>query len=458
MVAVADVPAAMVNNQFFEEFTEKVRQKPIPWEGYSRAGLISSEELQQLKAFQKQLAEKQEPGTEQQQQSLAGHVGLVVSLTEKLSSIDALQYLLVVLDDVVELDAGAVRELGQGILEGGAVERALFRCMEKRDDYLGLKASKILVGIAVSCSEEQFAFGRMFGFLEKCMRSELTSVVDVALQVVQSALRVARARKVLYAEAPGCLSQMVDVLKRTVSRTQAAAGGRGVVAVSQTQYEVVFCLWLLTFGRSEAVTLDRRYDVVPTLVEIARGAVKEKVVRVIVATWANMAQHAAAIPGLLVARVPACLETLRVGRNFKDEDLKQMVAELSEVLGEHSGVMTSWDEYKNQLKSGRLEWSGWHRSEQFWKMHAAKMDEQDHQIVRQLAKVLGDPESTATSQAVACHDLSQYVKCNPEGKRFVSRIGAKQRVMELMTTSDSAEVKYEALMCVQQMMLNAWRN
>ncbi|KAJ2449088.1 H(+)-transporting V1 sector ATPase subunit H [Coemansia sp. RSA 2336] len=457
MVAVADVPAAMVNNQFFEEFTEKVRQKPIPWEGYSRAGLISSEELQQLKAFQKQLAERPE---QQQPESLAGHVDLVVSLTEKLSSIDALQYLLVALDDMVELDTGAVQELSRGIVEGGAVERALFRCMEKRDDYLGLKASKILTGVAVSCNQEQFAFGRMFAFLEKCMRSELTSVVDVALQVVQSALRVVRARKVLYTEAPGCLTQMVDVLKRTVggARAAAPAGGRGVVAMSQTQYEVVFCLWLLTFGRNEAVTLDRRYDVVPTLVEIARGAVKEKVVRVIVATWANMAQRAAAVPGLLVARVPACLETLRVGRNFKDEDLKQMVADLSEVLAEHSGVMTSWDEYKNQLKSGRLEWSGWHRSEQFWKIHAAKMDEQDHQIVRQLAKVLSDAGSTPTSQAVACHDLTQYVKCNPEGKRFLSRIGAKQRVMELMTTSDSAEVKYEALMCVQQMMLNAWRN
>ncbi|KAJ2351141.1 H(+)-transporting V1 sector ATPase subunit H [Coemansia sp. RSA 2618] len=457
MVAVTDVPAAMVSNQFFDEFTDKVRVKPIPWEGYSRAGLISSEELQQLKDFQRQLTAlvEAEADSGEARVSLAPYVPLLVGLTEKLSSVDALQYLLVALDELVERDPGSVRALGSGIADGAAA-RALFRCMDKKDDYLGLKASKILTGVAVSAGGEGFAFARMFGYLEKSMRSELTSVVDVALQVVQSALRVPRARVVLYGEAPGCLTQMVDVLKRTLANGR--SGGRGVVAVSQTQYEVVFCLWQLTFERSVAVTLDRRYDVITTLVEIARSAVKEKVVRIILATWTNLAQHAANVPALLVARVPACVETLRAGRNFKDEDLKLMLGALAETLAEHSGVMTSWDEYVNQLKSGKLEWCGWHRSEQFWKIHVAKMDEQDHRIVRLLARVLAAPESTDTSVAVACHDLSQYVKYNPEGKKFVSKVGAKQRVMTLMTTSESAEVKYEALMCVQQIMLNAWRN
>ncbi|KAJ2125238.1 H(+)-transporting V1 sector ATPase subunit H [Coemansia sp. RSA 720] len=445
-----NVPAAMVSNQFFDEFTAKVRVKPIPWEGYSRAGLISSDELHQLKDFQKQLVQLVE--SSENSVSLATHVPLLVLLTEKLSSVDALQYLLVVLDELAERDVESVRALANDM---DNVSRALFRCMDKKDDYLGLKACKILTGIAVTCNVEA-AFGRMFVYLEKSMRSELTSVVDVALQVVQSALRVPRARSILYNEA-GCLAQMIDVLKRTVSGTKTGAG-RGVVAVSQTQYEVVFCLWLLTFERHVAVTIDRKFDVVSTMVEIARSAVKEKVVRIIVATWANMAQHSVNVPGLLVARVPACLETLRVGRNFNDEDLKQTLTDLTDTMAEHTGVMTSWDEYVNQLKSGKLEWSGWHRSEQFWKIHVAKMDENDHRIVRLLARVLAAPESTDTSVAVACHDLSQYVKYNPEGKKFVAKVGAKQRVMTLMTEGATAEIKYEALMCVQQIMLNAWRN
>ncbi|KAJ2784047.1 H(+)-transporting V1 sector ATPase subunit H [Coemansia javaensis] len=467
---VPDVPAAMVSNQFFDEFTERVRVKPIPWEGYSRAGLISGEELQQLKRFQQEL------GAEQRQEPLARHVPLLVKLVEGLSSIDALQYLLVVLDELVEGDCGALDALRE-CMDDGSLARAMFRCLDKKDDYLGLKACKILVGtvVAVQHAEDDFDFARLFAYLEKCLKSELTSVVDVALQILQSALRVRRARTVLYNDGVPCLTQMLDVLKRshqgaaaaTTTTTTAAApanGGpprasRGVVAVSQMQYGVVFCLWLLTFERGIAATLNKRYDVVPVMVDVARSAVKEKVIRMIVATWANMLELAPAanVPNMLVAKVPGCLATLAAGRNFKDEDLREGVRRLAEDLAAHTGVMTTWDEYLNEVASGKLQWAPAHRSEQFWKLHVHKMDSDDHRVVRQLAGILASDTASETALAVACHDLSQYVKFNPDGKKLLARIGAKARIMELMT-SDLPEVRYEALLCVQQIMLNAWRN
>ncbi|KAJ2825180.1 H(+)-transporting V1 sector ATPase subunit H [Coemansia sp. 'formosensis'] len=436
----------MVNNQFFDEFTEKVRVKPIPWEGYSRAGLISSEDLRELKEYQ-QAAQAREG------KDVAQYLGLLVRLTEKLASVDALQYLLVQVDDIVE---------GQG--GGEELQRAMFRCLDKKDDYLGLKASKILVGaLGNGGSEAEFPYARLFAYLERCMRSELTSVVDVAVQVMQSALRTRRARVVLFSEECGaCLAQLIDVLRRTQqSLTQgSAARARGVVAVPQTQYEVVFCLWLMSFERSIAASLDRRLDVIALTAEIARSAVKEKVVRIVVALWTNLLRLAAAhnVPAMLVARVPACLATLGAGRSFKDEDLRADLKQLAEDLAEHTGVMTTWDEYLNELASGKLAWSPAHRSEQFWKMHIRRMDEQDHRVVRQLADLLTEPTASETALAVACHDLSQYVRFNPDGKRLLARIGAKARVMALMTTSKCPDVRYEALLCVQQIMLNAWRN
>ncbi|KAJ2772855.1 H(+)-transporting V1 sector ATPase subunit H, partial [Coemansia nantahalensis] len=171
---VPTVPAAMVSNQFFDEFTDRVRVKPIPWEGYSRAGLISSDELQNLKAFQHRLADEAGGGG-----ALAGYVPLLVKLAESLSSIDALQYLLVVLDDLVECDAAAVDAL-RGAEMGEAVARVMFRCMDKKDDYLGLKACKILIGIVAGgdAAVEKHVFVRMFEYVERCLKSELTSVVD----------------------------------------------------------------------------------------------------------------------------------------------------------------------------------------------------------------------------------------------------------------------------------------
>ncbi|KAJ2695844.1 H(+)-transporting V1 sector ATPase subunit H [Coemansia sp. IMI 209128] len=455
-MTVPDVPGAMVNNQFFEEFTDKVRVKPIPWEGYSRAGLISGDELRELKEYQ-HLAHSSTGGG----RDLAEYMGLLVRLTEKLSSIDALQYLLVQIDDLLGDSCG-----------GEQLQRCMFRCLEKKDDYLGLKACKILVGSIAGCSaqaeaeQREFPFARLFGYLERCMRSELTSVVDVAVQVMQSALRSRHARMVLFGEdcAP-CLTQLVGVLRRTQQPLTGAAGSagsrtRGVVAVPQTQYEVVFCLWLLSFERPIAAALDRRLDVIALTAEIARSAVKEKVVRIVVALWANLLRLAAPanVPAMLVGRVPACLATLGAGRSFKDEDLRADLKQLSEDLAEHTGVMTTWDEYLNELASGKLTWSPAHRSEQFWKLHIRRMDENDHRVVRQLADLLTEPTASETALAVACHDLSQYVRFNPDGKRLLARIGAKARVMALMTTSKCPDVRYEALLCVQQIMLNAWRN
>lgn len=52
--------------------------------------------------------------------------------------------------------------------------------------------------------------------------------------------------------------------------------------------------------------------------------------------------------------------------------------------------------------------------------------------------------------AVACHDIGQYVKYNAkDGRKNLEIIGAKQRVMELMTHKDS-EVRYHALSATQK--------
>ena len=68
-------------------------------------------------------------------------------------------------------------------------------------------------------------------------------------------------------------------------------------------YQVAFCIWLLSFEQNIAEQINkyilsfhdcisflmiikyRQYDIIPTLVEVAQNAVKEKVIRVIVATF-----------------------------------------------------------------------------------------------------------------------------------------------------------------------------
>jgi V-type H+-transporting ATPase subunit H len=81
--------------------------------------------------------------------------------------------------------------------------------------------------------------------------------------------------------------------------------------------------------------------------------------------------------------------------------------------------------------------------------------------------------------AVAAHDLGQYVKYYERGKRYVAQghfyssrltissfenrsrivtdLGAKNRVMELMSHG-SREVQYQALLSVQRLVSSPWQS
>lgn len=50
-------------------------------------------------------------------------------------------------------------------------------------------------------------------------------------------------------------------------------------------YQVGFCFWLLTFEQGIAEQINKKFDIIPLLTNVAQSAVKEKVIRVIVATF-----------------------------------------------------------------------------------------------------------------------------------------------------------------------------
>jgi len=61
--------------------------------------------------------------------------------------------------------------------------------------------------------------------------------------------------------------------------------------------------------------------------------------------------------------------------------------------------------------------------------------------------------------AVACHDLGEFVAMHPLGKKKVAQLNIKEQVMELMGSTDPSyrEVRREALLCCQKLMLNKWQ-
>ena len=122
-------------------------------------------------------------------------------------------------------------------------------------------------------------------------------------------------------------------------------------------------------------------------------------------------------------------------------------------------TMSSFDVYKKELFGGKLEWSPSHKSENFWKVRhhhptastsntttttSTSTSNSPHRLlplqdnhkafeaencaaIKTLVALLV-PESDAQTLAVACHDIGEFVKHHPEGRRLMTQFGAKLAV------------------------------
>ncbi|XP_012516844.1 PREDICTED: V-type proton ATPase subunit H [Propithecus coquereli] len=227
----------------------------------------------------------------------------------------------------------------------------------------------------------------------------------------------------------------------------------------QLQYQMIFSIWLLAFSPQMCEHL-RRYNIIPVLSDILQESVKEKVTRIILAAFHNFLEKSTEREtrqeyalAMIQCKVLKQLENLEQ-QKYDDEDISEDIKFLLEKLGESVQDLSSFDEYSSELKSGRLEWSPVHKSEKFWRENAVRLNEKNYELLKILTKLLevsDDPQVLA----VAAHDVGEYVRHYPRGKRVIEQLGGKQLVMNHMHHEDQ-QVRYNALLAVQKLMVHNW--
>jgi len=190
---------------------------------------------------------------------------------------------------------------------------------------------------------------------------------------------------------------------------------------------------------------------------VAQAAVKEKVIRVIISTFRGLVTKApvANLPAMLVAQLLPFVKNLST-RKWSDEDIVEDVLFLRDELSARFESLTTYDEYSSELQSGHLSWTPVHESDTFWKENATKLNDNNYQQLKLLVELLKSSQDPLVL-AVASHDIGQYVKRYEQGKKILTDLGAKTRVMELMSHSDS-DVRYHALVSVQRLVSHPWTN
>ncbi|CDO69013.1 hypothetical protein BN946_scf184834.g20 [Trametes cinnabarina] len=369
----------LVSNPYLDETSAKIRAKPVPWEGYQRAGLITSEELSLIKKVERQPRAK----------------------IESLHASD-----------------------GPTILES-------------QDDFVQLKATQILT-VLLSSEKSPLQPQQLRPFLNTLalfVVNPSPNKRDIAVQCLEAILSRPECRQAVWANA-SLVGGLVDILRHNPT--------------PQMSYQVGFCLWLLTFEQDVAEQIQKRFDIIPLLVDVAQGAAKEKVIRVIVATFRNLVSKApqANLPAMLVAQLLPFAKNLS-GRKWTDEDIVEDIQFLRDELSARFESLTTYDEYRSELLSGHLSWTPVHESDLFWKENATRLNDNDYELLKILIRLLNE-SNDPTVLAVASHDIGQYVKHYERGKKILTDLGGKTRVMELMS-HPNPDVRYQALISVQRL-------
>ncbi|KAI9322897.1 armadillo-type protein [Dichotomocladium elegans] len=268
------------------------------------------------------------------------------------------------------------------------------------------------------------------------LQSRNQNLIELNIQILDALFHIPPYRKAFW-QTIHAVDTLVHILKKGSSNPQVL-------------YELCFAIWLLTFDQEIAANLNRKYDVIPTLIEVAKSAVKEKVIRVIVATFKNMIEKAPRenLSAMLVEKLQPFAEHLST-RKWQDRDIMDDISLIQERLQENFQDLTTFEVYASEVETGKLEWSPPHQSENFWRQYASRLNDQDNKLLRMLVRLLSTSTHT-TILAITCHDLGQYVKyAGSNGKKFLEDFGAKRRIMELMTHEDP-DVRYHALSATQK--------
>ncbi|XP_019758701.1 V-type proton ATPase subunit H isoform X1 [Dendroctonus ponderosae] len=464
-----------------------IRNQKVNWQSYFQSQMISQEDFNFIVAFdvndsQNKVALLRRDRTQAAQTllNLLGHV----------SKDQTLQYILVLVDDMLQEDRSRVEIFHEyATLRKEPMWAPFLNLLNRQDGFITNMTSRIIAKIACwsHTPMERSDLHFYLTWLKDQLKSqELKNKLHAAKMVpkresrgcnsiiagansilfgmsLADATRVAQENNEYIQSVARCLQMMLRiddyrfafVSVDGISTLLSVLAGR---VNFQVQYQLIFCLWVLTFNPLLAEKMNK-FNVIPILADILSDSVKEKVTRIILAVFRNLIEKPEDAQvakehciSMVQSKVLKQLQILEQ-RKCDDEDITADVEFLSEKL--HSSVqdLSSFDEYATEVKSGRLEWSPVHKSK-FWRENAQRLNEKNYELLRILIHLL-ETSKDPLVLSVASFDIGEYVRHYPRGKHVIEQLGGKTLVMQLLGHEDP-NVRYEALLAVQKLMVHNW--
>ncbi|XP_028405002.1 V-type proton ATPase subunit H-like [Dendronephthya gigantea] len=421
----------------------EVRAEKMQWTSYYRSQMISKKDFDVIAAFDTLAKEKDYERMKSNSEEI---LSTIFSLLGHLSKDLTVQYLLTLLDDMITNDKECFTLLQDYKKKSQASPwQQFFNLLHRQDEFIVYQSARIIAKLAC-WGKTRLTHAEVisyFDWLKARLSAAKNRFRESVVECFQIMLRIDEYRST-FVETDGVTSLVLFLLRDNIG--------------FQLQYQIIFCLWLLSFNPAIARAINENNAVVPTLADILRDTGKEKVTRIILATLRNLLEKPeertkeAAMAMIQCKLIPVL--TVLVNKTWVDEDIQEDVEYVHEQLTDSVQDLSTFDEYAAEVRSGRLEWSPVHKSEKFWRENSQRLNEKNYELLKILKRLL-DTSQDPLILSVSAHDIGEYVRHYPRGKSILETLGCKELVMRRMAHQDP-NVRYEALLAVQKLMVHNW--
>jgi len=438
-----------------QQRANEVRANRVNWQSYLQGQMISQEDFNFITWLDNSTPDQRHQLLKEKPYACAK---TFLSLMGHISKDQTVQYILTMIDDMLQEDKSRVdifREYARKNKD--SVWAPFLNMLNRPDGFITNQTSRIVAKMACWSKERMEGNDLVYylTWLKDQMKvpardEAMVPSLDGGNEYLQTVAR--------------CLQMMlrIDEYRHAFIRVDGISSLVSVLAGKvgfQIQYQLTFCMWCMTFNPDLAERMNR-YNVIPILADILSESVKEKVTRIILATFRNLLEKPAEVEisqdhalAMVQCKVLKQLQLLE-GRKFEDPDIAEDIEFLNEKLESSVRDLSSFDEYSTEVKSGRLEWSPVHKSDRFWRENAGRLNEKNYELLKILIKLL-ETNKDPLILSVAAHDIGEYVRHYPRGKHVIEQLGGKQLVMHNLSHEDP-NVRYEALLAVQKLMVHNW--
>lgn len=472
--------------------TEQSIARKIPWDGYARANLLTEQLVAPISRLSKLLRgdSDSDPTPEdvrriiakQTPDQLAAIPELILELLSKINKDETLHYLLCVVGELVQpqphkpfdtveeaarlaaehkVNEEFRREMVKRFLEtAGASQNWPFEPFTRllsranNDWFSNAKAAGVVTELLTAQPEGNDAvIAMMADWFTKQLRKSDERDTSVAVHCLMRFVRVTAARD---AVAKDALPLLAGHLKSRIKNVQLV-------------YEITHVVWLLSYNEVARSHTTKTAKLIPILVEVLKDIKKDKVLRMVLGSLTNLAGGAVvegqsgkapkdeivqdAIQQMIDCGLQRPLAILRE-KQWADEDISRDVESLQLRLAHNVTELSSFEVYKKEVLSGKLDWTLVHKSEKFWLENATRLEEDKFKLLLMVKELMTSDDPLV--REVACYDVGEFARHHPRGKTIVNDLGMKVPLMERMMSDDDEAVKKQALMAIQKLMVTNW--